>query len=189
MIKQTYKKALIMLTIIFSAISIFLPAISYADIGPSIGETTGGQYLNIQESTILQGTDGQPSQLETNITNAINWGASIAIGFFVMKVIMTAVDRFALAESQSPFRLSEIPIIGAYKDPRERNKWTEHSQQSTNRLQGNPQDQEPVWTWKQIFKHFIKNIIIIVGIWVILGIIQGFLVSSTALLMQQNITN
>lgn len=77
----------------------------------------------------------------------------IAIVLFVLKVVLTAIDKMVFAQLDSQgkakegdFTLSKIPIVGAYP---------------------------PGTEWKEVFIHFGKNIAIVAGAWVLVQIVVG----------------
>lgn len=78
----------------------------------------------------------------------------IAIAVFVLKIVLTAVDRLILAggSSDESFRLDDIPLVGAYRDP-ERGM---HG--------GQPGSS---WTWVRIWSHFALQVGLCVSAWVI----------------------
>lgn len=89
------------------------------------------------------------------------WIAGLAVVFFVLRVVMTAVDRMVLGniddgqqhgggtrgpQQNSGFRLSEIPVIGAY---------------------------DPSVSWKQVWLNFAKNLAIVAGAYLIVMLIMN----------------
>lgn len=86
------------------------------------------------------------------------WIAGIAVVCFVLRVVMTAVDRMVLGNiddgiqnaprtpQSDGFRLSDIPVIGAYP---------------------------PNVSWKQVWINFAKNLAIVVGVYIIIELIMG----------------
>lgn len=129
------------------------------------------------ESMVAQ-TTGTTGMTAANINqqSLANWVQSfttfilgIAIVLFVLKVVLTAVDRMIFKNNISGgggggagagrpgapsggggggggFTLANIPIVGAY-----------------------PQDTD----WKDVFIHFGKNIAIVAGAWVLVQIVVG----------------
>lgn len=86
------------------------------------------------------------------------WIIGLAVVCFVLRVVMTAVDRMVLGNIDdgqqrgprggqgSGFRLSDIPMIGAYS---------------------------PDVPWKQVWLNFAKNLAIVVGAYLIIELIMG----------------
>lgn len=121
--------------------------------------TTGMSAANINQQSLANWVQGFTTFL-----------LGIAIVLFVLKVVLTAVDRMLFKNnigggsggggsnpmartapsggggSGSGFSLANIPIIGAY-----------------------PQDTE----WKDVFIHFGKNVAIVAGAWVLVQIVVG----------------
>ena len=98
--------------------------------------------------------------VNTWVIGIAKWLAGLATVCFVLKVVMTAVDRMVLGntndgmpqrggqrnQQSSGFRLSDIPLIGAY---------------------------QPDVSWKQVWLNFAKNLAIVVGVYVIISLIMG----------------
>lgn len=73
----------------------------------------------------------------------------IAIAVFVLKVVLTAVDRLLLGgDSNSGFRLDEIPLVGAYTDPEKG---------------GAGDGPASPWTWQRIWAYFAVQITLCVS--------------------------
>lgn len=76
----------------------------------------------------------------------------LAVIVFVLKVVLTAVDRFIfVGSSNNGFRLDELPLIGAYRNP--------------ERDDGH--DGGSAWTWPHIWGHFAIQVGLCAGAWVI----------------------
>lgn len=91
----------------------------------------------------------QASDTMTFAQGFITTGFGIAIAVFVLKVILTAVDRLIFGgSSNSSFRLDEIPLVGAYADP--------------ERDSGGDGPSSP-WTWQRIWIHFAIQITLCVS--------------------------
>lgn len=95
------------------------------------------------------------------VVGIAKWIIGVAVVCFVLKVVMTAVDRMVLGNlddgsqrggsrrrglQRDGFRLSDIPMIGAYP---------------------------PDVPWKQVWLNFAKNLAIVVGVYFIIEIIMG----------------
>lgn len=102
--------------------------------------TTGMTAANINQQSLANWVQ--------NFTTFI---LGIAIVLFVLKVVLTAIDRMVLqnntgeAKTNGETILTKLPIIGAYKDA----------------------------SWKEVFIHFGKNIAIVAGAWVLVQIVVG----------------
>lgn len=92
------------------------------------------------------------------VVGIAKWIIGLAVVCFVLKVVMTAVDRMVLGNIDdgpqrgqrggqgSGFRLSDIPMVGAYP---------------------------PDASWKQVWLNFAKNLAIVVGVYLIIELIMG----------------
>lgn len=92
------------------------------------------------------------------VVGIAKWIIGLAVVCFVLKVVMTAVDRMVLGNIDdgpqrgqrggqgSGFRLSDIPMVGAYP---------------------------PDVSWKQVWLNFAKNLAIVVGVYLIIELIMG----------------
>ena len=120
-----------------------------------ISQTTG--TTGMTAASINQNT------LATWVQNFTTWILGIAIVLFVLKVVLTAVDRLVFdsggadkggnvkrnlenGKGNGGGVLCQIPLIGAY---------------------------DPSMAWKDIFIHFGKNLAIVAGAWVIVQIVTG----------------
>ena len=116
------------------------------------------------------GKTGQLNVTEVNagtvdkwVTGITNWLIGIAVVVFVLRVVLTAVDRMVLGNTQdgmggrpgpggpgdqqgSGFRLCDIPVVGAYP---------------------------PNISWKQVWINFAKNLALVVGAYIIVQLIMG----------------
>jgi len=111
-------------------------------------------------TTGMTATDIRQETLAGWVQNFTTWILGIAIVLFVLKVVLTAVDRLVFGNngsgsgdrgSKSDSKngggvLCQIPLIGAY---------------------------DPSMDWKNIFIHFGKNLAIVAGAWVIVQIVTG----------------
>ena len=92
------------------------------------------------------------------VNNIASWAIGIAVALFVLRVVMTAVDRMIVGEKVDPRTgrvqsvLSSIPVIGAYP-PKD--------------MQGNGYD------WKDVWLNFAKQLAICVGAWFLVNLIMG----------------
>ena len=103
--------------------------------------TTGMSAANINQQSLANWVQGFTTFL-----------LGIAIVLFVLKVVLTAIDRMVLQDNTSTDAkkngdtiLTKLPIIGAYKDA----------------------------SWADVFKHFGKNVAIVAGAWVLVQIVVG----------------
>ena len=92
------------------------------------------------------------------VVGIAKWIIGLAVVCFVLRVVMTAVDRMVLGNiddgqqrgprggQESGFRLSDIPMIGAYP---------------------------PEISWKQVWLNFAKNLAIVVAVYLIIELIMG----------------
>lgn len=91
------------------------------------------------------------------VTSITTWILGLAIVFFVLKVVLTAIDRMlfqnqvgtdskgkAVSPNSDETMLNRIPFVGAY-----------------------PQNMP----WKEIWIHFGKNIAIVAGAWVLVNLV------------------
>ena len=126
----------------------------------SAGKTSG----NIAPTKI------DASTVDQWVTGITNWLIGIAVVVFVLRVVLTAVDRMVLGNTQDGmggrpgpggpgggpggpggpqgggFRLSDIPVVGAYP---------------------------PNISWKQVWINFAKNLALVVGAYIIVQLIMG----------------
>lgn len=92
------------------------------------------------------------------------------VGVFVLKVVLTGIDRlmFGGSGASQGFRLDDIPIIGAYRDP-ERDTGP-----------GSPGDQKTSspWTWRRIWVHFGIQIALCLGALTITNVLMGIIATA-----------
>ena len=88
----------------------------------------------------------------------------IAVAIFVLKIILTAVDRLILAggSSDESFRLDDVPLVGAYRDPERDVKGGQTG---------------AAWTWSRIWAHFALQVGLCVSAWVITELLMGVISS------------
>lgn len=96
------------------------------------------------------------STINTRVTAIAGWLLGVAIAIFVLRVILTAVDRMVLG-GDDPYRpansgLAAIPLIGAYP---------------SKDAQGNG------YSWKDVWINFGKNLAICIGAWVLVNMMVG----------------
>lgn len=128
---------------------------------PALAGSSGLGWQDIGKETPQGVTAGNVSTFGETLMKAV---LGIVIGVFVLKVVLTAVDRIIFGGSNSGgnkgngnegFRLDDIPIIGAYRDP-------ERSGDSP-------------WTWQRIFTFFAIQIALAAGAYVIVGLMMSLL--------------
>ena len=125
--------------------------------------TSAGKTGNLNVTTV------NASTVDQWVTGITNWLIGIAVVIFVLRVVLTAVDRMVLGNTMDGmggrpgpggpggtggpggpqgqgFRLSDIPVVGAYP---------------------------PNVTWKQVWINFAKNLALVVGAYVIVQLIMG----------------
>ena len=102
--------------------------------------------------------------INTRVTGIAGWILGVAIALFVLRVILTAVDRMVLG-GDDPYRppnsgLTAIPLIGAYP---------------SKDANGNG------YSWKDVWISFGKNLAICIGAWVLVnemvGLVSWFMTS------------
>ncbi|RAP50742.1 MAG: hypothetical protein BZ138_06390 [Methanosphaera sp. rholeuAM270] len=81
------------------------------------------------------------------------WALGIAIAIFVLKIVLTAIDRMLFASAKGSDGiggvgggdvLTRIPLVGAYA---------------------------PTVSWKEVFIHFGKQLAIVVGAWIFVQLV------------------
>lgn len=161
--------ALIMLPTMF-------PTASYALGDKSIGEQMTDAGISRDADKIIQA-----DSLSTAVRPILNAFAGIAVALFVLRIALTAIDRFALSRSTNPFpfRLSSIPVIGAYPDPNDIQKLDEQDMLA-KKIKGD-NSRPYLWTWAVIWKHFAVQIIVLSGAWVIANVLLQILIAVTSL--------
>ena len=121
---------------------------------------------------------GPAAIMENTIKPLTDYFALAAISVFVIKVVLTAVDRFVLMDTASGavFRLTEIPIIGAYVAPgdAQSNKLLEEQNKRFGLRNLDKTSDKDGYTWKNIFMRFAKNIAVIASVWVVIRLIYMF---------------
>ncbi|RAP50741.1 MAG: hypothetical protein BZ138_06385 [Methanosphaera sp. rholeuAM270] len=94
------------------------------------------------------------------------WALGIAIAIFVLKIVLTAIDRMLFASDANGSKvmgdktksvLTRIPLIGAY---------------------------EPDVDWKEVFIHFGKQLAIVVGAWIFVQLVVNLVMFAFGALNQ-----
>lgn len=115
----------------------------------SAGRNAGIQPTVINGSTVTRWVNG-----------IANWAVGIAVALFVLRIILTAIDRFVLANMNTT---AHVP--GSYPNPGD-------ERYDENDVKGNPPEG---WTWKHIWFNFGKNLGILAGAWLIVQVIMGII--------------
>lgn len=157
-------------------LSLAFPAASYALGDKSIGDQMADAGISRDADKIIQA-----DSLSTAVRPILNAFAGIAVALFVLRIALTAIDRFALSRSSNPipFRLSSIPVIGAYPDPNDIRQLDEQDMLA-KKINGD-KSRPYVWTWAVIWKHFAVQIIVLSGAWIIANILLQVLIAVTSL--------
>jgi hypothetical protein len=124
-----------------------------ATIAPQYASALGWQANDMIKNTtgatgMTAATIDQQS-LAKWVTDFTTFLLGIAIVLFVLKVVLTAIDRMVFQKpgnESGSFSLSSIPVLGAY---------------------------EPKVTWKDVWKHFALQIGIVAGAWVLVQVMVG----------------
>jgi hypothetical protein len=119
----------------------------------------------------------QPSTIAPIFTAVTNWVAGIAIAIFVLRVAMTALDRFVFSgQGAAPvLKLSEIPLIGAYPDPDDLVGADDANASQSSGRQARAKN-ETLWTWGRIWKRFAIQLGVIAGVWVLMRFLLGVVI-------------
>lgn len=86
------------------------------------------------------------------VRNIAGWALGIAISLFVLRVVLTGIDRILVGNEGGHSFLSSIPLVGAYPPP-------------SADGEGYP--------WKDVWINFAKNLAMVVGAWVIVNAVVG----------------
>lgn len=86
------------------------------------------------------------------VRNIAGWALGIAISLFVLRVVLTGIDRILVGNEGGHSFLSSIPLVGAYPPP-------------SADGEGYP--------WKDVWINFAKNLAMVVGAWVIVNALVG----------------
>lgn len=158
MLKNAIKTAIVVTGGAISANMFLLPcdAMAARDNNP---DWSAGTMLGNGASEAGVGIRNVDSGSANNwVVGIAKWIIGLAVVCFVLRVVMTAVDRMVLGNiddgqqrgprggQESGFRLSDIPMIGAYP---------------------------PEVPWKQVWLNFAKNLAIVVGVYLIIELIMG----------------
>ena len=145
-----------------SASGVAAAVLSMPTTAMALGWKANDMIQNTSGATGMNAASINKETLATWVQNFTTWILGIAIVLFVLKVVLTAVDRLVF-DSQGDGKggtrknlengkgngggvLCQIPLIGAY---------------------------DPSMAWKDIFIHFGKNLAIVAGAWVIVQIVTG----------------
>ena len=153
-----------------SGITLIMPRIALANESGGTTQTDSGGDPWSPKSLITETSTGgiKPADVnqnnaETLVKNIASWALGIAIALFVLKVVLTAVDRlFVGGEMPQQGRpmpgkgsfLQMIPIVGAYPPP------DGH---------GNG------YSWKEVFINFMVQIAICTAAWLIVQFLIGMI--------------
>lgn len=122
-------------------------------------------------------TNAQPATIAPIFTAITNWAVGIAVAIFVLRVAMTALDRFVFSgQGAAPaLKLSEIPIIGAYPDPDDLVEMDEANANAYAARHGHTKN-ETLWTWGRIWKRFAIQMGVIAGVWILVRFLLGVVI-------------
>ena len=143
-----------------SASGVAAAVLSMPTTAMALGWKANDMIQNTSGATGMNAASINKETLATWVQNFTTWILGIAIVLFVLKVVLTAVDRLVFdsgADNKKTMGqnakgqngggiLCQIPLIGAY---------------------------DPTMAWKDIFIHFGKNLAIVAGAWVIVQIVTG----------------
>lgn len=126
------------------------------------GDPWSPESLITETSTAgITPADVSQSSAESLVKGIAGWVLGIAIALFVLKLVLTAVDRIFIPKGEGqpgrpgPARgsiLQTIPVVGAYPPPDGRGGG---------------------YGWKEVFINFITQVAICVGAWVIVQFLIG----------------
>jgi hypothetical protein len=121
--------------------------------------------------------NAQPATIAPIFTAITNWAVGIAVAIFVLRVAMTALDRFVFSgQGAAPaLKLSEIPFIGAYPDPDDLIEMDEANANAYAAQHGHTKN-ETLWTWGRIWKRFAIQMGIIAGVWILMRVLLGVVI-------------
>lgn len=106
--------------------------------------------------TAMGGTTITNETISTAVRNVATWILGIAIILFVLRMVLTAVDRMVFANLGLNAR---VPF--SYPNPGDE-RWDD-DERKAGAGEG--------WSWKKIFLNFAKNVAIAAGAWLIVNII------------------
>lgn len=94
--------------------------------------------------------------INATVTKIASWAIGVAVSLFVLRVVLTAVDRMVLGGQdqygQQQSVLSGIPVVGAYPPK---------------------QNDGSGYTWKDVWMNFAKQLAICVGAWFGVSLVVG----------------
>lgn len=106
-------------------------------------------------------TEWSAQSVSDVVTKFTTWLIGIVVVIFVLKVVLTAVDRLLFSNSKGGGGgrgggggnsggglLTQIPVVGAYSE---------------------------TMAWKDVWIHFGKNLAIVAGAWIIVQVISGII--------------
>lgn len=136
-------------------------------LAPSTAMALGWDISDEAKATGATNTTDSSAEAWGPIVHVVTqWAFGVAIVIFVLRVALTAIDRMFLSHSDARFRLSDIPIIGAYPDPSE--QYTPEG--ASNDKNAGPQH---AWTWGRIWKRFFIEVAIVAGAYAIVSVLLG----------------
>lgn len=100
------------------------------------------------------------SDINDRVQSITAWLLGLAIGIFVLKVVLTGIDRILLDKDTNGAKdspLVNLPIIGAYPQPSEK------------------PGGERGYTWQRIWTNLFLQVAITVAAWLIVGFIIGLI--------------
>lgn len=137
-----------------------IPLLAAPEVALADGWTQG--VLDTSAQQVGQDSAGKPTAegISETVRKVSGWILGIAIVLFVLKVVLTAVDRILVGnDSQSGYPsnsfLTRIPIVGAYPLPT------------------GGQGGERGYTWKDIWVHFGVQIAIAISAWFLVQLSIG----------------
>lgn len=121
--------------------------------------------------------NAQPETIAPIFTAITNWAIGIAVAIFVLRVAMTALDRFVFSKQGAvpAFKLSEIPFIGAYPDPDDLIEMDEANANAYAAQHGHTKN-ETLWTWGRIWKRFAIQMGVIACVWILTRFLLGVVI-------------
>lgn len=151
----------------------YLSAVGTAAIStgiPTVALAKGYSPNEILESATDGNANIDSSQFDSNqlserVTSIATWAIGVAVVLFVLRVVLTAVDRMVLGGEDQYGRqqsvLSGIPMVGAYPPK---------------------QDDGSGYSWKDIWLNFGKQLAICAGAWFLVNMmvqVISWLIAST----------
>lgn len=100
-------------------------------------------------------------RVSNTVTGIVTWVLGLVIIIFVLKVVLTGVDRILNDPDNSASKensvLTKLPIVGAYPPPT------------------NGPDGSEGYSWSKVWMNFAMQIAIAVGAWFIVNLISGIM--------------